>query len=116
MEKIDIILSLLVVLVALHTFGALFRTYNDWYRDGGKLYSFIQRELSKGNFESALSSCERHLARCPHDGQLLYFKAKALYKLGKTTEALAAFEVLKKLEPVWSEDADSYIHSIKSST
>jgi tetratricopeptide (TPR) repeat protein len=116
MEKLDLILYILIALIAFHILGGLFRTYNGWYREGGKLYSFIQRELTKGNFESVLSTCSSHLERRPHDGQLLYFKAKALYKLGKNEQALTAFEELKHIEPVWSQDADSYIQSIKSAT
>lgn len=116
MDKLDLVLYVLVALVAFHVLGALVRTYNGWYRDGGKLYDFIQRELAKGNFESALGVCERHLERKPHDGRLLYLRAKLLYKLGKHTEAITAFEELKRRDPVWAEDADVYIQTIRSAT
>ena len=83
MEKIDLIVYLLVGLIALHILGAILRTYDGWFRNGEKLYNFIQRQLNKGEFTSALSSCESHLAKRPHDGQLIYYRAKALYKLGR---------------------------------
>lgn len=115
-EKIDLIYYMILVLLMLQVLGAVLRTYNGWYREGSKLYAFIERQLGKGDFQSALASTERHLKRLPHDGRLLYYKAKALYKLGRNNEALAAFEELKKLEPAWTRDADNYIQTIQSAT
>ena len=116
MEKIDLVLYLLVSLIALHVLGVIFRTYSGWFRNGEKLYNFIHRQLSKGEIDSALSSCESHLVRRPHDGQLMYYRAKALYKLGRNEEALKAFGDLKVSDPAWSEDAEKYIQVIKSAT
>ena len=69
---------------------------------------------SKGDYQSILENVDSMMAMYPGDGDFMWAKARALFKVGKRDEALVLFTQISQEEPLWKEDAEKYISSINA--
>ena len=113
--KLDILIVLLSIWVLAFVFGLVYKSKkflagNDPERIGEALTKLDHQ----GDYSGLLEFCDSFLEKMPQNTNLIWSKARALFKLGRTNEALELFEQIKVSEPIWAEDADKYIASIKN--
>jgi hypothetical protein len=70
----------------------------------------------KGDFEELLELAYKRSLEFNHDIHVMWFRAVALYRLGRFGESLNTFGNIKKLDAVWNMyEVDNYIEQIKES-
>ena len=115
MDRIDLILYILIVLVAIHIIEAVLRVYFG-FRDSNKIKSEVRRYISEGKLIDALAFCESRLVKQPYDSQLLWLQAEILFKMEDYAKSREKFEHILGHEPSWRDEAQKYIDVIDSKT
>ncbi|MBB6522186.1 tetratricopeptide repeat protein [Pseudoteredinibacter isoporae] len=111
MEKLDIIIALLVVIL---TSGLAKFIATAFYRrmSGDTHTRIVNVWISRGEYEMALSEVNKFLQKRPADSHLLWLRAIVYFKQNEWKKARSEFESLITNEPLYGEDALKYVEAI----
>lgn len=111
--KLDILIVLFSIWVLAFILGLTYRIRKFLSGNDLERMSETMNKLDhKGDFSGLVEYCDSFLEQMPENTNLIWSKARALFKLGNYQEALQLFEKIKTTEPIWAEDAEKYIKSI----
>ena len=86
------------------------------YRVPGSLTDAVEPRILSGNDAEVLTYCENHLAYHPDDFQARWYRAVALYRLGRKGEAEQEFRGISGVDTNWAEVVKRYPAWLKSDT
>jgi hypothetical protein len=116
-QKINMIFYLLIAFLALFCISLFVNLRRSLFtkvlaRHGRRIDNWD----SKGEHAAILDVVDGYIAKYPGEATLVWAKARALFKLGRLTEARTLFIEIADSEPIWKEDAKKYIDSINEKT